>query len=174
MLRSAEVAATMHNDRVEAVVQWVRTSWTRHSRGGVAATRRNAAPVAFLLPGEPAPFIHEVTMRESDEFRPQAAVRTGLPGDSDPVFLEEEDGLLRVQLIVTPFGMPRRWRRPPALRLARGEWVRWQVNYRFSHSWEGDWTYRLDTLNLVHGPAGPRDLFLGGPTYHVSELAPLR
>jgi len=70
--------------------------------------------------------------------------------------------------------MPRRWRRPPAVRLVRDEWLRWQVNYRFGSSWGGDWTYRLDTLNLIHGPAGSRDVFLGEPTCYVSELGSLR
>jgi hypothetical protein len=87
--------------------------------------------------------------------------------------LREANGLLRVQLTVAEFGMPRRRRRPPAVRLARGEWVRWQVNYRFSPCC-GDWTYRLDTLNLFHGSADSRDLFLGVPTYYVSELGSLR
>jgi hypothetical protein len=87
-------------------------------------------------------------------------------------------------MVATSFGLDaedrdvpsaaRRWRRPPAVRLARGEWVRWQVNYRFSNSWEGGWTYSLETLNVVHGPAGSRELFLGEPTYQVSELASLR
>jgi hypothetical protein len=113
-------------------------------------------------------------MRESDGFEPQATVRTGLPGGDDPVMLHEADELLRVQLTVTPFGMPRRWRRPPAVRLASGEWVRWQVNYRFSEFGDGEWSYRLETLNLVYGPADSRDLFLGDPTYYVSELASLR
>jgi hypothetical protein len=165
----------VHNDRVEAVVQWVRTSWTKRSRGGAEAARRNAVPVAFLLPGQPPPFVHDVAMHERAEFRPQTAFRTGLPGDNDPVLLREgDDGLLRVHLTVTESGMPRRWRRPPAVRLARGEWLRWQVNYRFGSSWGTDWTYRLDTLNLVHGPAGSRDLFLGEPTYCVNELGSLR
>ncbi|MFJ1560592.1 hypothetical protein [Streptomyces mirabilis] len=89
------------------------------------------------------------------------------------VLLREVDGLLRVQLVATPFGMPRRWRRPPAVRLARGEWLRWQINYRFTGSSGGEWAYRLDTLNIVHGPARP-DLFLGTPTRYVNELASLR
>jgi hypothetical protein len=58
------------------------------------------------------------------------------------------------------------------LRLAHGEWLRWQVNYRFSGRL-GDWTYRLDTLNISHGQA-PTDLFLGTPAHQVSELAHLR
>ncbi|MGO4616251.1 hypothetical protein AB4305_18410 [Nocardia sp. 2YAB30] len=87
--------------------------------------------------------------------------------------IQEADGLLRVQATVTPFGMPRRWRRPPARRLACGEWLRWQVNYRFSGSHGDEWTYRLDTLKVGYCPA-PASLFLGTPTYYVDELAALR
>jgi hypothetical protein len=131
-------------------------------------------PAAFSLPEQPPPFVHDVAVHERDEFRPRSAVRLGLPGGDDPVLLREEDGMLRVQLTVAQSGMPRRSRRPPAVRLARGEWLRWQVNYRFGSSWGGDWTYRLDTLNLVHGQAGSPDLFLGKPVYYINELGSLR
>ena len=73
----------------------------------------------------------------------------------------EADGRLRVELVVTPFGMPRRWRRPPAVRLSRSEWVRWQVNYRFPY--ESGWSYRLDTLNLAYSLESS-DVFTGVPT----------
>ncbi|EWC60966.1 hypothetical protein UO65_3699 [Actinokineospora spheciospongiae] len=33
---------------VDVVVQWVRTWWTKESRSGVAAARRNALPTVFL------------------------------------------------------------------------------------------------------------------------------
>ncbi|WP_218106513.1 hypothetical protein [Micromonospora pallida] len=69
--------------------------------------------------------------------------------------------------------MPRRHRRPPAVRLAPGRWLRWQVNYRFSSFCGGDWFYRLDTLNIAHGPA-PVDLFLTEPHRVVDERAHLR
>ena len=69
--------------------------------------------------------------------------------------------------------MPRRWRRPPAVRIAPGDWLRWQVNYRFAGAHGGEWTYRLDTLNVTYGPA-PVNLFLGHPSHRVSELAALR
>ncbi|MFD7629614.1 hypothetical protein ACFV7Q_26910 [Streptomyces sp. NPDC059851] len=117
-------------------------------------------------------------MHEADDFQPRFETRKGLPdsGSDTGVLLHEADGLLRVQLTVTPFGMPRRWRRPPAVRLAHGEWLRWQVNHRFAGTCSGDWTYRLDTLNIAHGPAptAPTDLFLGTPTRHVDERAALR
>ena len=160
---------------MDAVVQWVRTSWTKQSRGEPGATRRNAAPTAFPLPPTQTPFVHQILMAEHDDFQPHATVREGLP-DSSPdsgVLLREDNGLLRVQLTVKPYGMPRRWRRPPAVRLAPGDWLRWQINYRFAGTHDGDWTYQLDTLNIAHGPA-PANLFLGTPHHHVNELATLR
>jgi hypothetical protein len=37
----------LEDQPMEAVVQWVRTSWTKRSRGEPGAARRNAAPAAF-------------------------------------------------------------------------------------------------------------------------------
>ncbi|MFF7705387.1 hypothetical protein [Streptomyces lydicus] len=64
--------------------------------------------------------------------------------------------------------------RPPAVRLAPGQWVRWQLNYRFS-SMTGmqDWSYWLDTFNIAYGPANA-DVFLSTPTVFVDEQGPLR
>lgn len=114
-------------------------------------------------------------MHEADGFRPRFVTREGLPDSAADigVVLCEGDGKLRVQPGVTPFGMPRRWRRPPAVRLAHGEWLRWQVNYRFAGTHGGEWTYRLDTLNIAYGAASA-ELFLGTPTRAVNELAALR
>ncbi|MEU3776828.1 hypothetical protein AB0F11_27195 [Streptomyces sp. NPDC032472] len=162
---------------MEAVVQRVRTSWTKQSRGGREAARRNAAPVSFPLPDVPPPFVHEVLMDERDGFRPRSATRRGLPeaagGFDAAVLLDESDGFLRVLPAVTPFGMPKRWRRPPAVRLARGEWLRWQINHRFAGTHGDLWTYRLDTFNVAYGPVGA-GLFLGAPTRRVDERAVLR
>ncbi|MER5890593.1 hypothetical protein ABT160_42775 [Streptomyces sp. NPDC001941] len=160
---------------MDTVIQWVRTSWTKRSRGGPEASRRNAAPTAFPLPLLAPPYVHEVLLREADGFQPRFVTREGLPDSVADigVVLREDGGKLRVQPAVTPFGLPRRWRRPPAVRLARGEWLRWQVNYRFTGTHGGEWTYRLDTLNIAYGTAAA-DLFLGTPTRSFSELAALR
>ena len=167
---------------VEAVVQWVRTSWTKQSRGGPAAARRNAVPDAFRLPPpppSPAPspgcVLLGILMDEADDFRPMFRAPEELSGGDPeaPVLLGVRDGLLRVLPVATPFGMPRRWRRPPAVRLARGSWLRWQINYRFAGTHHDLWTYRLDTFNVAHGP-GADDLFLGPPAHDVRELAALR
>jgi hypothetical protein len=156
---------------MDAVVQRVRTSWTKTSRGGPEAARRNAAPTVFLLPPGLSSALHEVAMRESDFFEPRMQVRDlSSPG----VILREVDGLLRVDPpVVTIFAMPRRTRRPPAVRLAPGQWLQWQINYRFVGSCGGAWSYQLETFNILYGSATP-EVFLGVPTCRVDERGSLR
>ncbi len=115
-------------------------------------------------------------MREAEGFQPCNEVRPGLPVSADDgagrlQLRLGDDGRLRVLPVEAPFGMPRRHRRPPAVRLAQGEWLRWQINYRFAY--RGHWTYRLDTFNVANGAASA-DLFMGTPTHNVDELAALR
>ncbi|MEW1588280.1 hypothetical protein AB0283_22900 [Micromonospora vinacea] len=153
---------------MDAVVQWVRTSWTRRSRGGAGATRRNAVPVSFALPARTAPLTQEIEMAEADGFEPREGLTR--PPYRSEVRLRLEDGRLRVELLASAWGMPRRHRRPPAVRLAEGEWLRWQINYRFTGMSGGAWLYRLDTLNLAHG-AVPVDTFLGEPPRFIDERA---
>jgi hypothetical protein len=159
---------------MEPITQWVRTSWTKASRGGPTAARRNAAPIAFPLPAAVGPLVHEVVMREEKNFAPHAEHRVGIPAEHE-VELRLVDDRLRVMLVANAWGMPRRNRRPPAVLLKPGEWLRWQINYRFSGSrpWGHQWSYRLDTLNIANGPVA-LDAFLGEPRHLVDERAFLR
>ncbi|MFD6493479.1 hypothetical protein ACFV99_23735 [Streptomyces sp. NPDC059944] len=156
---------------MDVVVQRIRTSWTKKSRGGPGAARRNAAPTAFSSPPRFNATFHEVAMRESDSFEPHVQVRDlSAPG----TILREVDGLLRVDPPeVSMFAMPRRDRRPPAVRLAPGQWLQWQINHRFVGRCDGAWSYRLETFNIVYGSAA-RDVFLGAPTRRVDERRSLR
>lgn len=89
--------------------------------------------------------------------------------------LRDEGDRLRVLARVEPlFGLPPRPRRPPAVRLLPGQWVRWQLNYRFSSA-AGirDWSYWLDTFNVAYGPVDP-NVFLAEPTVLVDECGPVR
>jgi hypothetical protein len=130
--------------------------------------------VAFELPVLPGRFVHEVSMAERDGFQPKSKTYEGLGRAREAgLILREQDGLLRVEVIVNSFGMPRRRRRPPAVRLSCGEWLRWQVNYRFAGTHDAEWTYGLETLNVAYGPARA-NVFLGTPTREIRELAPLR
>lgn len=156
---------------MDAVVQRVRTSWTKKSRGGPEAALRNAAPTVFLLPPGLSSALHDVAMRESDSFEPHMQVRDlSAPG----TILREVDGVLRVNPPeATLFAMPRRNRRPPAVRLPPGQWLQWQINYRFVGRCDGAWSYQLETFNIFFGSAAP-DVFLGTPTRRVDERAALR
>ncbi|NYI03577.1 hypothetical protein [Allostreptomyces psammosilenae] len=157
---------------MEITVQWVRTSWTKRSRGGEAAVRRNAAPTGFVLPDAVGPLAHVVRMREEDDFRPRGALEELHAVD---VQLREADGRLRVFPRIPPlFALPPRRRRPPAVWLVPGQWVRWQLNYRFSSAMGlRDWSYWLDTFNIAHGPVAA-DAFLGTPDVLVDERGPVR
>jgi hypothetical protein len=111
-------------------------------------------------------------MHERDGFEPYDTQED--PGKVD-VQLREANGRLRVFPRVKPlFALPPRPRRPPAVRLVPGQWVRWQLNYRFS-SMAGmqDWSYWLDTFNIAYGPANA-EVFLSTPTVFVDEQGPLR
>ncbi|MFE2299102.1 hypothetical protein ACFXAW_12950 [Streptomyces sp. NPDC059445] len=69
--------------------------------------------------------------------------------------------------------MPRRNRRPPAVRLAPGQWLQWQINYRLVGSCGGEWSYRLETFNIFYGSTEP-GTFLGDPQRRVDERHSLR
>ncbi|WP_432247627.1 hypothetical protein ACRAR1_06600 [Streptomyces sanyensis] len=157
---------------MEITVQWVRTSWTKESRGGESAARRNAAPIGFRLPHASRSLAHVVRMREEDGFRPHDTL--GDLGEVD-VQLREAEGRLRVFPRVQPlFALPPRRRRLPAVHLVPGQWVRWQLNYRFSSALGiRDWSYWLDTFNVAYGPV-TGDLFCGRPDFCIDEQGPVR
>ena len=166
-------------DAMQIVMQWVRTSWTKDSRGGAAAAARNAAPIAFELPVIDWAVVHEVTMKEANGFRPTSSLRD-LPQTRprmtiEGVSLTENGERLRVLPIIPAlWQIPPRRSRPPAVHLKPGQWIRWQLNYRFSSATgRGDWTYHLHTLNLAYGLT-EADAFLRIPTHYVDERGNLR
>ncbi|MFD8736048.1 hypothetical protein ACFV06_14185 [Streptomyces sp. NPDC059618] len=157
---------------MDITVQWIKTSWTKESRGGEAAARRNAASVGLLLPQVPSGFAHFVQMYEHGGFEPRSSQKDLC---EIGVSLRDEGDRLRVLAHVDPlFGLPPRPHRPPAVRLLPGQWVRWQLNYRFSSAMGiRGWSYWLDTFNIAYGPVD-RDLFLSEPTVLVDECGPVR
>ncbi|MGW4303618.1 hypothetical protein [Streptomyces sp. NPDC004376] len=157
---------------MEVTVQWVKTSWTKESRGGEAAAFRNAVPVGFAVPELPPRYAHFVRMSERDGFEPRSGEA---PFREVGVSLRGEGDRLRVLARVEPmFGVPPRHRRPPAVRLLPGQWVRWQLNYRFSSALGiRGWSYWLDTFNIAYGPVDA-DVFLSERTVLVDERGPVR
>ncbi len=111
-------------------------------------------------------------MRERDGFQPRMRQ---IDLSKSGVSFRVVDGLLRVSPPeASLFSMPRRWRRPPAVRLAPGEWLRWQINYRHVGSSGGQWHYSLDTFNIHFGTPASRDVFLAEPTRAVDERGYVR
>ena len=158
--------------RMDVVVQLVRTSWTKRSRGGAEAARRNAVPEAFPLI-HTGSAVHEVVIREENDFEP-AWLPVRAEVGTDDVSLQQQGGRLRVLVNDNPRGRPSRWRRPPAVRIGRGEWLRWQINQRFvSCACTGRWHYELLTLNVAYGEVADPNLFLGTPDRFVDERASL-
>ncbi len=149
--------------------QWVRTSWTKRSRGGQAATQRNAAPIAFPLRNTSTPGTHTIWMREEHAFNPESHF-TPEPPSNGNVLPTVDDGL-RVHLVASACGMPRRRGPAPVVHLRHGQWLRWVI--RLVDSRTGEWSYRLDTLNLAYGPV-VADVFLGEPFHTVDERSSLR
>jgi hypothetical protein len=164
-------------DPADFVVQHACVTWTKASRGGAGAARRNAVAHGYAL-GQPAPGgrgVHHVRLDERAGFA-AVAEWTPLPGpdrwrDHELRLRVDGDALL-VRLEPGAYGMPRRDCRPPAVRLAAGEWLRWQVNARL-HGDVSGWWYRHDIYGVARAPydAG---VFLGTPTRDVDELAYLR
>ncbi|MCW2936195.1 MAG: hypothetical protein JWM19_7157 [Actinomycetia bacterium] len=62
---------------MDVIAQWVRTVWTKRSRGGPAAVHRNAVASGFKLPGTQPPLVHEVLMAEQDDFKPRDSLMRG-------------------------------------------------------------------------------------------------
>lgn|SRR5579875_1246460 len=152
------------------VAQWVSTEWTKKSRGGAEAAQRNAASAGFALPSTRAPLLHTVVMTEDDGFEPRETLEYRVPR-REYVHLVEGDGRLLVRLIARSCGAPTRRYRPQAVWIQRGEWARWQINYRFGG--ESEWSYRLDTLNIAYGDVSS-GIFLGTPDRLVDEREHLR
>ena len=174
-----------------ALVQIVRTHWTKRSRGGPAAARRAALPRAFLLeraPGYGELFLDELVLWEPDfsptrRIRPHTAVGD-LPA-ADGVRLLREGDLLRVQFAFPANGgAPLRSTVDPAgntvplvqdvCRLAPDQWARVEWNARTSSIDTGEWSYRLITVNVAFGTEFERDLFASTPpSATCSHLADL-
>ncbi|WP_430781006.1 hypothetical protein [Actinoplanes sp. G11-F43] len=151
---------------MDVITQWVRIAWTKQSRGGAAAIRRNALPTLFPLPETGGPLLHEIDMREWQDFVPRASVSHEPPAD---LGLRETGDLLHVKLTPAQGGNPARWYERPAVTLTPGRWMRWRINYRFNGRWSNDGYYRLDTLHLTYRGGA----FTGPPAHDLDDRADL-
>lgn len=124
---------------MDFALQVVEITWTKHSRGGKAAARRNSAPVAFPLPDDAPPFVHKVWMREWEDFVPHHKVSREPPRN---VRVEEVREGLRLD-----FG-----NRPPLV-IRPNRFLRRQETFLTGRGCSccGTPWYNQSTLNIIYG-----------------------
>lgn len=170
---------------VVVLVQQIEVWWTKASRGGPGAARRNAVPKSM----EPAPaarrarrgqLAHQrLEYREEREFQPVETVEIASLPQSGAITL------VGLRIALTPerlevfyragreAGHPERYApAEPVLRLASGDWGRVQDNGRYSSA-SGPWRYRQTTWNIGWFSALPDDPWVEPPAKSYSALAGL-
>ena len=167
------------------IIQRITVEWTKLSRGGDAATQRNAVPKAIALPQLACVsgkcFIHDVHFRESGGFRCSESL-----SESDiqrrvhlaPLFLDVKRDQVETRFIWSwhECGAPERVS-GSMFRLSSGQWGRFICNGRFGAQTESgnEWRYHKTVFNVAFGESFPGDLFTNTkPTKTESRLAALR
>jgi hypothetical protein len=154
-------------------VQCIVVRWTKLSRGGSAATARNAVPLGFSWPDTSNSW-HCVNAWEwVDDFAPFMATDVELPRSAElDLGIRHEPDSVSVQPSVSPYWMPKRHRRPPRMRLHAGDSVRWILNYRLGL--DHGWTYGQVTFNVAYMASDIATLFSTEPARVVDERGSLR
>ena len=150
------------------IVQVVRTTWTKASRGQPGASARAAVPLAFAVDGTPsgdrtdAVLVETIEADETDGF---TTVHRTEPIDALPVRIAHLDiALDGERLVVTRrvekgTGWPARSPAIVAFRLGVGEWGRIVRNHRFS-GYSQEWSYEKTVVSIAHLATVDRRVFV--------------
>ncbi len=142
------------------VVQQIRTHWTKASRGGDNAVKRNAVPEAARVPihrivGDNLILVHHLLeYEERDGFsRPREEIRinpTVRPLVVGCVTIDhsENQAIMTFRYDRGCGGAPDRGWTRKTLRLVVNEWGQIVYNGRFSPVWEGNWWYEKMVVNV--------------------------
>lgn len=167
------------------MIQVVRTIWTKKSRGGQGAAKRNSVPEVVPFAGDlSAPdgshAFHLIDFDEREDFSPRetfsikaSAAVTGL----GCVSLREKGEELEVTYGHRPevAGAPARARRFHAatvMTLPKGAWGRVAYNGRFADADTGTWWYEKRVFNIQNHSTG-RPIFSGTPHAEHRDMAGL-
>ena len=137
------------------VIQHIITSWTKESRGGQAATRRNAVPIVDRLPipkTRAKIVVHTLNYKEEDNFlTPSSELSTdgSLPMTLDCISIKQlgPDILVSVRYNHSMGAPERGWIRKD-MKVSPGEWVQILSNGRFGGDME--WLYRHEAWNIAY------------------------
>ncbi|HEX8500186.1 MAG TPA: hypothetical protein VF659_06295 [Pyrinomonadaceae bacterium] len=172
------------------LVQHITSSWSKASRGGPSAARRNAVPEALPLPDAAVGKRGNAILRHSASYRED----NDFSSPSHDSLTAEGAGVIRVGCVsVEPLGggarvafdydlraagMPPRGAHPRAsakadFELAAGEWGRVLYNGRFSSD-EGGWWYQKTVVNVGCYDEVRAEAFVSArPLYTIDRMANL-
>jgi hypothetical protein len=178
-----------------ALIQHLKTDWTKVSRGGAGAVKRNSTPEAVIFPcflGFHATdfrfHIHDVRFTEAAAFSldETVAYEEGSVWKNGCVRLVPEGDVLRILFEYGGHsgGTPAREMfdaagnclllNEEAFRLRVGEWGRVSYNGRFSCVDTGNWWYEKHIFNIGMVLRAPEDWFAQSKPHHVySRMAQL-
>ncbi|MFD7026104.1 hypothetical protein [Promicromonospora sukumoe] len=161
------------NDATNVVVQIIRVSWTKESRGGPGAQARNAVAEGMQLPATWTPgSFHQVTHAEVDGYQPRSTCMP-LARLDDRIQTVVSEEALWVQVHPLCLGLAYRGFHP-RVRVRPGRTVRWLQNARWSTATgHGDRHYEAEAVNIAHWPA-EHEVFDGPPDKIVDERMHLR
>ena len=162
------------------VIQHIITSWTKESRGGQDANRRNAVPIVAKLPVPSTKsklVVHTLTYKEEDNFlTPIDEVSTDQSLPLTLAFINIKqvgpDVLVSVRYNHS-MGAPERNSIRKDIRISPDEWVQILSNGRFGGDIE--WFYRHEAFNIAYLTEPDSRIFThSAPKVAFSTLALLR
>lgn len=167
------------------IIQRIKTTWTKASRGGENASKRNTVPCASTLPSFSLPtneyLLHDIRYDETNAFRGETQYRN--IAHSGSVFLGPLLLYVRPRQAEAKFvwsahecGAPERVSHP-LFTLKLGEWGRFECNGRFGATSKSGqaWTYQHSLFNVAFVEGFSSDLFTSSePTAKMSQMAMLR
>lgn len=167
------------------VVQRITTEWTKISRGGDGATKRNVTPIAMELPplaGVSSNYLlHNIRYHEWKDFAYQADV-VELDASThiriEPVFLQFTENVVEVRFVWSwhHCGAPERDSHD-LFRLSLGQWGRFTCNGRFGAQTlcGSEWRYHKTVFNIAVIDEFDENLFIAtSPNAEGSRLAQLK
>jgi hypothetical protein len=165
------------------LIQMIRTTWSKASRGGTAAALRNAVPETCRLPhllprSQPITVIHTVQFAEINQFAVPTHTDVTITVGIDKVRLDSialypsEDTIRVAAEWLLLAGAPRRRPISNLLELSAQHWV--QIRYNLRSGLDDAWRYYKYVFNVgVFTGVSPEAFTTTAPTMIKSFLADL-
>lgn len=167
------------------ILQQIIVRWTKQSRGGANATKRNAVADAFPLdiPAHDFPFAlvhHQLNFNEDSNFEsPEITINvepmhppTSISDLACMKFdIQAERVIMQPLETMACLGAPPRNLEFKRIQLAVGQWGRLMLNGRFGFA--NAWSYQKSVTNIAFVEAIDHNIFLGEPDQFIQMMADL-